>query len=686
MKKLLLPLLLALPSMAYAQDEVATDSVSNTLDEVVVTADAQIETAKKVILRPTKQEKRHSTNGYSLLENMNLPDFKVDASAKSISTIAGGDVRILVNGVEVDSDELATLAASEIVQIDYRRNPGGRYVGSGAVMNFITVQYDYGGNVYLSADEGLARKYGNYIGMVNYKRNALTLTLTANGKWDNFSQLNSAENVFMLNDGLLNQSVAPIEGKNRTNSQYVNFKLAHATQNHSFDVSLALTRSATPKNYLQDNITYNGLYDFTSSATRNSTERGLSPVLKMHYNLYLPGGHTIMANANIRHSHTNYRSNYRETDVDEIQNDTEEDNVLASATLGYFKQFASGLSLGATVDEYYNYYHDVYSGSYTSKQILKNNHTMAMLHLDQNLPFGLSYYLSAGITNLYSTIGDHDDKQFATMAFYGVTYAVNQRHALSVSGNYAHSIYNPQYKNDAVIRTSFFEATMGNPDLGQLNAFQNIVSYNGRAGHFGFSATYDFLKYFDNTSNRYFAEDNIMYHQLVNDGNFSYNKLIFGLSANLLDNKLRLKGNTTFSMNRFDSEYRPGKSKDWRADFSASYMFGDWQVKGVYALPYNALGIEGTKVHNPAQYGLSLNWKHGNWAAECSVENFLDRRMATRIIANYGVYQSVSESLSDLKGRNISVSVTYTMPYGKKTDRDSIETESKINSAILRPF
>lgn len=199
--------------MAYAQQEVTTDSISNTLDEVVVTADAQIETARKVILRPTKLEKKHSTNGYSLLENMNLPDFHVDASAKTISTLADRDVIILINGVEADPDELATLAASEIVQIDYRRNPGGRYVGSGAVMNFITVQYDYGGNVYLSANEGLARQYGNYTGMVNYKKNALTLTLTANGKWDQLSQLNRAENVFMLNDGVLNQNVVPIEGR-----------------------------------------------------------------------------------------------------------------------------------------------------------------------------------------------------------------------------------------------------------------------------------------------------------------------------------------------------------------------------------------------------------------------------------------------------------------------------------------
>jgi len=117
--------------MVSAQLNITNDSISTTLDEVVVTADTQIETAKKVILRPTKLEKKHSSNGYALLEIMNLPDFNVNASEQTISTLTGRNVIILVNGVEAQPDELATLAASQIVQIDYQRNPGGKYVGCG---------------------------------------------------------------------------------------------------------------------------------------------------------------------------------------------------------------------------------------------------------------------------------------------------------------------------------------------------------------------------------------------------------------------------------------------------------------------------------------------------------------------------------------------------------------------------
>lgn len=59
------------------------------------------------------------------------------------------------------------------------------------------------------------------------------------------------------------------------------------------------------------------------------------------------------------------------------------------------------------------------TSSFDSKQTLTNNHAMLMLNVDQNLPIGLSYYVSAGLTDLYSTIGDYNDNQISPMAYYG---------------------------------------------------------------------------------------------------------------------------------------------------------------------------------------------------------------------------------------------------------------------------
>lgn len=74
----------------------------------------------------------------------------------------------------------------------------------------------------------------------------------------------------------------------------------------------------------------------------------------------------------------------------------------------------------------------------------------------------------------------------------------------------------------------------------------------------------------------------------------SRHHLILGISANLFDKRLQLKGNATYSMNHFGSKYRPVNSD-----------------------------------------GLSF---------------------------------------------------TYILPYGQKTDSERVNTENKINSAILRPF
>lgn len=686
MKYLLFSAILLLPMTVAAKETAPTDSAATDLREVVVNADSRVETSKKVVLHPTEMERKHSTNGYALLSNMNLPDFIIDTGSKSISTTDGRPVRILINGVDAAMDELSTLAASEIERIDYRRNPGGKYVGCGAVINFITERYDYGGNVYISADEGLARQYGDYISMASYKKNAVTLSLTGSAKWDHASELTSAQNHFSLTDGSLSQKVNPISGKKHSGSEFVNFKFAEAQANHSFDAALSLTASSIPMHIIADDIVYDGLYDFTSRAHRSSREKGLSPALKMHYNLTLAGGHSLMGIATCRFGHTDYRALYAETSAEEIRHRTVENNLLSSVTLGYFKAFSNGLSLGITVDEYHNYYHDTYSGDFESRQTLINNHFMAMMHIDHSLPVGLSYYASAGMTDLYSKIGSHRDNQATPMAFYGLNWAVSPKHSISVNGSYAHSIYNPSYKNDAVIKTSFFEATVGNPELEQLKSFQNFISYNGRLGHFTVSATYDFLYYDRNTSYRYFTDGNTMYRQLVNDGDFSYHKFIISLSADLMDARQRLKGNAIYSINDFNSAYRPVHSDDWRADVSAAYMIGDWELKAAWSAPYSVLGTEGVKFRNPSRYSVSIAWQKGRWAVKANADNIFRKYGVTRTDANYGPYKSLSTTSTDARGRNIGVAITYMLSYGKKTDPEKPKPGSVINSAILKPF
>ena len=129
-----------------------TDCIrTETLPEVVVNADGQIEMADKTVLLPTSLEKKHSSNGFDLLNLMQTAELDVSPHTRSITTHSGGEVVICINGMEVLAEDVATLRAKNIRSIEYIRTPSGKYAGKAGLVNFITNKLEYGGNVYLSA-------------------------------------------------------------------------------------------------------------------------------------------------------------------------------------------------------------------------------------------------------------------------------------------------------------------------------------------------------------------------------------------------------------------------------------------------------------------------------------------------------------------------------------------------------
>lgn len=209
-------------------DLIVTILRHNELDEVVVTSSSKIETATKAIWFPSKLEQRYSTNGYQLVDNMNLPDIVSSSHNQSINVLGGQGVQCLINGMEAQPDEVAALSAKDIVRIEFQRTPGGEYVGKGGVINFITLQYAYGGNVYLSADEGFSYQYGDYLAFANYKKDALTLSVTGSFKWNKEHQLSSSDNIFNLDSGVMQQLIRPLDATYGFRNAYGIFKISHA--------------------------------------------------------------------------------------------------------------------------------------------------------------------------------------------------------------------------------------------------------------------------------------------------------------------------------------------------------------------------------------------------------------------------------------------------------------------------
>lgn len=113
MKKLLLPLLSTLSFMAHAQQEVTTDSISTSLDEVVVTAEMvnRFSDHKDYILSRSEKQQFPTT----ILAMQTLP--KILVSDLTVCSSDGNGVKILINGVPSSSVDLASIPSDNISNI-----------------------------------------------------------------------------------------------------------------------------------------------------------------------------------------------------------------------------------------------------------------------------------------------------------------------------------------------------------------------------------------------------------------------------------------------------------------------------------------------------------------------------------------------------------------------------------------
>ena len=124
MKRLILFSMACLMATAV---QAQTDSIRiESLPEIVVNADGQIETAEKTVLLPTMIEKKHSANGFDLLSVMQTAELDVSPHTRSITTHSGREVVLCINGVEVLPEDVATLRSKNIRSIEYIRTPSGK--------------------------------------------------------------------------------------------------------------------------------------------------------------------------------------------------------------------------------------------------------------------------------------------------------------------------------------------------------------------------------------------------------------------------------------------------------------------------------------------------------------------------------------------------------------------------------
>ena len=467
-------LLLSTAAITFAQNV----DKSITLDEVTVRASKVVNKPDGMVIYPTDSQRQASTNGYSFLEKLTLPNLRVDNINHTISAIDNrGGVQLRINGIIVDKTEMTALDPKDILRVDFIDKPGVRYGESIAyVINIITRRNDSGYSVGTDITSAITTIQGD--GMVygkwNKGKNEWSVSYDMNGSKSKGSKTLQTAN-YTLTDG----SIYTIERNDvETLRKYIshNAKLTYNWADSTatvFQTSLSGALNKTPDNYsIKEIIDGNHSY----KATSRDGSKDLSPVLDIYFFRQLTPKQSIIANAVGTFISTKTNSFYDEGTPYIYNVDGKSASLLSEMI---YENRLKPFTLSAGLNYRYKHTRNDYTGDATARTRMNDNKLYAFGEIKGSIK-QFQYSLGTGVSYIHYTQNEHTYNFWTYRPKLTLTYNPSNELQMSYTFQMQERTSRIAMTSDAAIRTNSMEWTVGNPDLKPSRDMEHrlLVSYN----------------------------------------------------------------------------------------------------------------------------------------------------------------------------------------------------------------
>ena len=279
------------------------NEASTVLSEVVVEGDAVIQKVDRQILLPNKEQLGASSDGMSLLQNLQIPRIVVNPADNTVKTLANQDVQLRINGIEASNSEVMAINPKDVIRIEYHDQPGVRYNGAAAVINYIVKHRDTGGNLMLNASNGVTMPgWGEYhlAGKVNFGKSSFSLMTHYSPRDIYWTRTNAETYYFSQKSKVVSQKPYTIENREvgeptRFKMNPVNIGLTYNWTNgekNRVQIALRDFMKFTPHSKTnRDSRLYQGTDSFAIHDHESS--RSISPSLDIYYEHNLPDDHHL---------------------------------------------------------------------------------------------------------------------------------------------------------------------------------------------------------------------------------------------------------------------------------------------------------------------------------------------------------------------------------------------------------
>lgn len=657
------------------------------LDNVEVAAAGIVNAKDRFIAYPTKQQLKTSTDGIELLQSMMLPRLFVDPVREKI-TIGGGDeVQLRINGVKASKEQVKTIQPNDIIRIEYHDNPGLRYGGAAAVLDYITRRHESGGSFYGNLMNSFVTAWGNdHIGArVDHKKSEFTLTYRMNYR-DFYSMWRSNQEEFNFPDGSnFSRNEKGLPGRSKFTESWIYGSYNYLDPDkHYLNVTAIFYDYKQPKrDYVSELSTISKEGRQTLDMIDNTTNGNRIPYLDLYYQFTINKKQVIIANVVSTYMNTKNTRLYQERADDVVVS-----NYFSGAKSNRYSIIGEGIyentmdfgRLSAGIKHLQAYTDNKYTGDFQTKARMDEAETALYAEFQKKIK---KFTYTVGIRGTRTYVNQRGTDDYQTYSFLPIA-RVN---------------YNPS--NNWSLRYSF-QATRQSPSLAQLSAVEQVIdSFQIRRGNpalrpnmaYTNSLSFDYRK--NNVSFSLFGlhqyankpsmditlfEDNHFIRTYTTYRNFNRMNVEGSFSWKLFKDFVQLSLNG--GMNRYiskgyeDIRYR---YTDWYYGVNLSLNYKKWMLSGSLYKERNRFSGSESIESGENAHTVQLKYNQGKYAIGLGAMSPFanDFKSEVKNLSKLAPYKKVSH-IDDLS-QMLYVTFSWNLTFGRKYENSG--TWKKIYNA-----
>ena len=603
--------------------EIRLKPASEMLDEVVVKSERVVQKIERQLVMPTSAQKKAATNGVSLLQHLQIPGLSVNAIEKNISTNYGESVQLRINGVEVTQAEVIAIRPEDVVRVEVHEQPGLRYGGAAAVVDYIVRRRESGGNVSADFTNGISPLgFGNYQLSGKYHQGKSSFTALAQWSRRDLEWNRENEEMFYYPDKVITNRET-VSAPNRIKYDYITTSLNYNYTNGEKSMLNIAFRNNTqdiPYGFTDRNTILHQEDKEYEVKDREQSETHI-PSLDAYYQLNLKNDQHLYFDVVGTYLKSNNQRTYSMTEAGrtpvEIHSKTEGDkySIIGEAiyeTPLWGGKFSTGMKHNqATMD-------NVYDGDERTKVSMNTAETSFFTEYQRKMG-KLNYTLGVGTLRTSYKQGDGSQEKYFFRPALNLSYQLGKvflRYNASLSG-YAPSL---SALSDVQQQMDAYQVRRGNPSLKSVTYFTNRLSasYRNKWMSLDLSARYSY------------DDKPIMEETLYEGGMFirtyanqkALHRLMCQTSIQIRPLKEYLSVNLNPFFNRYISQGNTylHTHSNWGFRGSIVGMYKQWVFMADMSTSYHDLEGE-TITKGEAIHSIALGYNKGQWAVQMMTMN-----------------------------------------------------------------